>query len=115
MKNGAIIRSRDISIIADFITDTPDVTTDIITGSGSGNFSERDKANLEKLQEKIRSLKSDDRIILTQDYNTLIENWDDAIERTKKLIDIQEGLIQSSGMNESDKVELSSLIDTILV
>ncbi len=115
MKNGSPIRSRDISIISDFITETSDMTGDIITGSGKENFSERDKENLGKLQEKIRSLKSDDRIILTQDYNTLIENWDDSLERTKKLIDIQEGLTRSSGINESDKVELSTLIDTILV
>lgn len=115
IKNGTVLRSRDISMIADFITDARDMSPDILSGSGWENFSERDKKNLETLQEKIRSLKSDDRIVLTQWYASLLENWDDTLERTKKLIEIQEGILESPGINESDKKELSSLIDTILV
>lgn len=115
LKNGSIIGTRDIQLVAGYIADTDEGAVDINSGSGTEGFSERDKANLEQLQAKIRSLESDDRIILTQDYNSLIENWDDGIERTKKLIDIQEEVINSSGISESDKAELSKLIDTILV
>ncbi len=60
-------------------------------------------------------MSSDDRIILTQLYNILIENWDDTFERTKKLIDIQDSVNNSSNLTPSAKEEISKLIDTILV
>ena len=114
-KSGTPTVSRDITLIAEYVSEKPSDLSDTPTGSGAERFSQRDRDNLEKLQSKIRTLESDDRIILTQDYNTLIENWDDTLERTKKLIDIQEEVINSSGINQNDKDELSTLIDLILV
>lgn len=115
LKNGTIIGSREVEIIADFIADTSDSTTRDISGTGSEGFSQKDKNNLENLQAKIRNLESDDRIILTQEYNSLIENWDDELERTKNLIGIQEEVESSAGMTDSQKKEFATLIDTILV
>lgn len=113
LKNGNLIGSRNVQIVADFISDTENSA--LLSGSGGSWFSTKDKENLEKLQAKIRDLQSDDRIILTQDYNTLIENWDDELERTKKLIDIQEEVLASAGMSASEKETLSNIIDAILV
>lgn len=50
-----------------------------------------------------------------QEYSSLIENWDDVFERTKKLIDMQEEIVLSSGITDVQKKELSSIIDNILV
>lgn len=107
IKNGVILGYRELDLIADFIADTSNTATSDISSTGSESFSEKDKENLDKFQAKIRTLTSDDRIILTQDYNILIENWDDVLERTKKLIDIQEEVNGTSGVSESDKKELS--------
>ena len=115
LKNGTILGYREIDLIADYIADTSDESIHNLTSTGSESFSEKDKENLARFQGKIRSLTSDDRIILTQDYNILIENWDDILERTKKLIDIQEEVNGTSGISAADKKELSWIIDSILV
>lgn len=115
LKNGTAIGTREIEIVADFISDTSGDSTRDLSGSGSAGFSQKDKENLEILQAKIRNLESDDRIILTQEYNSLIENWDDELERTKNLIGIQEEVGASAGMTDAQKKEFSTIIDTILV
>ena len=115
MKNTTVLWSQQIDIIADFISDITPETTNLLTDSGSESFSQKEKENLEKFQAKIRTIQSDERIILTQDYNSLIESWDDTLERTKKLIDIQEEINGSAWVTDTDKKELSGIIDSILV
>lgn len=117
LKNGNTIATKNITVIFDFIADTESSGSMVgdISGSWSSSFSTEEKANLDKLQEKIRTMSTDDRIILTQSYNLLIENWDDTFERTKKLIDIQDTVNNSSTLTAPVKEEISKLIDTILV
>lgn len=114
-KNGTVIGSKVINVILDYIIDLSKETPSDISGTWSEGFSITDKENLEKLQAKIRTLDSGDRIVLTQNYNTLIEGWGDAHDRTQWLLDIQKYINESSTIWESLKLELSSLIDTILV
>jgi hypothetical protein len=47
------------------------------------SMSSTDKANLEKLQAKIKSFASDDRLVLMQYYQSLVDNWDDLHDRTE--------------------------------
>ncbi len=117
MKNGSILGTKIITVIFDFVANTAETINTVgdISGSGSSGFSTEEKENLDKLQEKIRTMSTDDRIILTQAYNLLIENWDDPFERTKKLIDIQEAVSSSSTLTTTTKDDISRLIDTILV
>lgn len=114
-KNGVVLWSRTINVLLDYIIDISKNTPSDISGTWSEWFSTTDKANLEKLQGKIRTLESGDRIILTQDYNSLIEWWGDLHDRTQGLLDIQKYVNESVTITESNKTELSSLIDTILV
>jgi hypothetical protein len=74
-ENGSPIGTKTIPIVFEYI---PGNNTNLTDLSGSGvveSFSAKDRENLENLQAKIRTLSTDDRIILTQYYNTLIENW----------------------------------------
>lgn len=115
LKNGLSIGHQDIDIIADFIPNAWDTPVPDISWTGWEKFSEKDKENLGNFQTKIRTLASDERITLMQEYSSLIENWDDIFERTKKLIDMQEEIVLSSGITDVQKKELSSIIDNILV
>jgi antitoxin component HigA of HigAB toxin-antitoxin module len=63
---------------------------------------------------KIRALESDDRAILMQKYNLLIENWDDPTEKTKILFDVQE-YIDSSALSPEQKTDLGSVLNALLV
>jgi PKD repeat protein len=115
--DGAMLWTKDITLVFDYIkevnTDTNPI--DIKTSSGSEGFSTADKENLEKLQSKIRSLSPEDRIVYTQYYNTLIENWADLNDRTEGLLNIQKEVNNSTTLDAATKTELSGIIDIILV
>ncbi len=115
LKNGVTVWSATLSIVLDYIIDTSSDTPNDLSGSGITGISSSDRANLEKLQSKIRSLTSDDRIILTQYYNTLIEWWDDAHDRTQSLVTLQNTVNESTTLSDTSKQELSDLLDLILV
>jgi len=72
---GKLIGTKNIQVILDYIKEDLSATTKDTTGSGSESFSTVDKENLAKLQEMIRALSPENRIIFTQLYNTLIDNW----------------------------------------
>jgi PKD repeat protein len=113
--DGKVIATKTIQVIFDYI---PDITNDKareITGSGWESFSSTDKANLEKLQAKIRTFSSEDRVVYTQYYNTLIENWGDLHDRTEWLLLIQKEVIDSQSFDDTMKKDLSDIIDIILV
>lgn len=114
-KNGTLLGSKDIAVVLAYIPEAQNTTPSDISGTGSDSFTTQDKANLEQFQAKVRTLESDDRIILTQAYNKLIEGWDDFHDRTQNLLDIQSLVDGSKTISEGDKTALSGFIDTILV
>lgn len=113
--DGKILGTKKIQVIFDYIpelNDNADMTT---TEGGSWSFSVVDKENLEKLQAKIRTFTPEDRIIFTQYYNNLIENWGDSYDRTEWLLTIQREVLANTNFDDATKAELSSIIDVILV
>ena len=106
---------RTLSVVLDYIADTPGIQANDLSGSGNLGLSTVDRGNLEKLQAKIRNLTSDDRIILTQYYNSLIENWDDLHDRTEGLLQIQTTVNESTTIADGIKKEFSDILDIILV
>lgn len=116
LKNGIPVGTQLLTIIRSYIVDNSNLTaSDVTSGTGSDAFSTQDKSNLDAFQTKIRSLQSDDRIIFTQAYNKLVEDWDDGHDRTQNLLDIQGLVDDSKTLSEDDKKVLSDMIDTILV
>ena len=115
IKNGAVLWARTVSVVLDYIADTSGIQANDLSGSGNLGLSTVDRGNLEKLQAKIRNLTSDDRIILTQYYNSLIENWDDLHDRTEGLLQIQTTVNESTTIADGIKKEFSDILDIILV
>lgn len=73
-----------------------------------------DKNLIEKLSSEIRSLESEDRGVLMQKYNTLIENWNDTTEKTKILLDIQE-YVDASSIKSTQKTKMGDILSSLLV
>lgn len=117
VKNNVTVWFKVVTLVFDYIPNTTDVApSDIVTsGSGETGFSTKEKENLEKLQEKIRNLDSDPRIILTQKYNALVEGWNDPHDRTEWLLSIQDEVTSNNAIKQADKEILSNYIDTILI
>lgn len=116
LKNGVPVGTQILTIVRSYIVDNSNLApSDINSGTGTDAFSTQDKTNLDVFQTKIRSLQSDDRIIFTQAYNKLIENWDDGHDRTQNLLDIQGLVDDSKSLSADDKKSLSDMINTILV
>jgi hypothetical protein len=113
--NGGVVTStRDISVVFDFIAEG-------LTGSGgdlllgaSGAMSTFERVKLEELASMIRTTDGADRIVLMQEYNTMIENWSDSFSKAKSLIDIQEA-IDTTTLTADKKSAMTALIDTLLV
>jgi PKD repeat protein len=115
LEKGRVVWSKNIKLIFDYIKSTEWENTKEITGTWSESFSTNDKENLEKLQAKIRTFSPEDRIIFTQYYNSLIENWDNINDRTEGLLLIQKEVLDNTNFDEPTKTELSDIIDVILV
>lgn len=113
--DGKILKTKNIQVIFDYIPEVSDDTPSNISGTWSEAFSKTDKENLEKLQAKIRGFLPEDRIIFTQYYNSLIENWADIHDRTEGLLTIQKEVIANTNFEDTTKTELSGIIDLILV
>lgn len=113
IKDGAIVATRNITIILDYITNTAEENVDLLA-DGTATLSTRDRSKLEELSKMIRELTDSDRIILMQRYNTLIENWNNPFDKAKSLIDIQEG-VESGNMDNDKKVKISKIIDELLI
>jgi hypothetical protein len=113
--DGKVIATKMIQVILDYIPDITDDNVREITGTGGESFSSTDKGNLEKLQAKIRTFSSEDRIIYTQYYNNLIENWGDLHDRTEWLLLIQKEVSNNKNFDDAMKKDLSDIIDLILV
>jgi PKD repeat protein len=113
IKDWAIIDTRIITIILDYISATSETDIDL-NGSGSVWLSSGDRAKLEELSKMIRELTDSDRIILMQRYNTLVENWNNPFDKAKSLIDLQEG-IESGMMDSEKKGKLTKIIDDLLI
>jgi PKD repeat protein len=115
-ENGGAVGTKVIPVVFEYIPGNNLPLTEL---SGSGDvfesFSAKDRENVDALQAKIRTLSTDDRIILTQHFNTLVENWWDLHDRTQGLLTIQEAVINSQNLDSKTKDDLSSMIDTILV
>jgi PKD repeat protein len=115
-EDGTLLRSQLIPVIFSYIQGSETATPTDISGSGVTEvFGVSDKKNLDSLQTKIRTLPPDDRIIFTQHYNTLIENWGDLYDRTQWLLNLQREVSESPTLDTNTKGEMSSLIDLILV
>lgn len=113
--DGKLLGSKKIQVIFDYIPELSDNTGMTSTEGGSGSFSTVDKENLEKLQSKIRTFTPEDRIVFTQYYNNLIENWGDAYDRTEWLLNIQKEVLANTNFDDATKAELWNIIDIILV
>ncbi len=72
-----------------------------------------ERTKLEELASIIRTTDGADRIILMQEYNTMIENWSDSFSKAKSLIDIQEA-VDTTGLTADKKSSISSIIDMLL-
>ncbi len=114
ISGGVVTASKDISVVFDFIAEG-------LTGSGedlllgaSGAMSTFERAKLEELASMIRTTDGADRIVLMQEYNTMIENWSDSFSKAKSLIDIQE-VIDTTALTADKKGAMTALIDTLLV
>jgi hypothetical protein len=114
-EDGRIIGSKIINMVFSYVADSNNTETTEMSASGSEGFSASDKKNLEALQAKIRQLNPEDRIIFTQYYNTLIDNWNDLHDRTEGLLTLQQAVNENTTFNETEKQAFSEIIDTILV
>lgn len=112
--SGKIIATKIIPIILAYNTASPEETPQT-TNSWSIGLSQSEKENLEKLDAKIKSFPTEERIIFTQLYNNLVSDWNDAFSRTENLLALQKQSDNSNGLSKEQKNELSLLIDTILV
>lgn len=107
------IQSKTIRLVFDFISESTD--TDVSdTVDLSAILSEFDREQLDTLADLIRSLPSEDRIIVMQKYNLLVENWDSSFERAKNLIDIQEHVTYSHTIESATQDAISETIDALL-
>lgn len=110
-----VFATEDIQIVLDFIPESNNEVIKDTTGTWSLWFSAIDKENLDALQAIIRNLEAEDRIIFTQYYNNLIENWWDLSDRTEWLLAIQKEVNASQSLTSKQKEELSNIIDLTLV
>ncbi len=104
--------SRVIRVILEYIAGT-----NSSLGSGAlatKSLSAWDQDSMDILSAKIRALTSDDRAVLMQKYNLLLENWEDPTEKTKLLIDIQE-YIDTSTLSPTDKSDFSKTLNSLLI
>ncbi|MFZ2256164.1 MAG: hypothetical protein WAW59_00630 [Patescibacteria group bacterium] len=109
-----MIGTKDIRVILDFLPEAQSGSGEDFLLGASGSMSTFDREKLEELATMIRSTESTDRVILMQEYNTMIENWGDSFSKAKSLIDIQE-LVNTSTLTEDKKIAISKIIDALLV
>lgn len=114
LSNGTMIGTKDIRVILDFLPEAQSGSGEDFLLGASGSMSTFDREKLEELATMIRSTESTDRVILMQEYNTMIENWGDSFSKAKSLIDIQE-LVNTSTLTEDKKIAISKIIDALLV
>lgn len=110
--NNIPLASKTITLIFDFITETPKETT--FTALDAQGLSDFEKEKLESLAAAIRKLDDADRIIIMQQYNTLVENWMSTFDKTKNLLDLQL-LTEERNIDTSNKEEIIKIIDQLLV
>ncbi len=105
--------SHIIHLILDYIAPS---SNEAMSGSSlsTKTLSAGDQDSMDALSSKIRGLTSDDRAVLMQKYNILLENWEDPTEKTKMLIDIQE-YVDASALSSTDKSDFSKLLNSLLI
>lgn len=108
------MNTKDIRIVLDFIPESTTTSGEDNLLSTSDSMSTFDRKKLEELAEMIRSSDSVDRVILMQQYNLMIENWNDSFSKAKSLIDIQE-TIDTTALSDDKKKSMSEVIDALLV
>lgn len=113
MSGNTVLWTQDIKIVFDFIPEGQGSGDDVFL-SMSGAMSSFERTKLEELATMIRATDSTDRIILMQEYNTMIENWDDSFSKAKSLVDIQE-IINTTSMSEDKKIAMSAIVDNLLI
>jgi PKD repeat protein len=115
LMDGWVVRgTQDIHLILDFVPDTTTGSGEDILMGASGAMSSFERSKLEELASMIRTTDGADRIVLMQEYNTMIENWSDSFSKAKSLIDIQE-VIDTTSLTADKKDVMGALIDTLLV
>jgi PKD repeat protein len=114
VNNTATVSTEDIHLVLDFVPETTTGSgTELLVGA-SGAMSTFERSKLEELATMIRTTDGADRVILMQEYNTMIENWSDSFSKAKSLIDIQEG-VDTTTLPADKKSAMSAIIDTLLI
>ncbi len=111
---GIVTGTQDIRVVMDFVPEGATVSGEDLLMGASGAMSTFERAKLEELATMIRTTDGADRIILMQEYNTMIENWSDSFSKAKSLIDIQE-VIDTTSLTADKKSAMSALIDMLLI
>lgn len=108
-----LIQSKIIHLVFDFVNEE---TTEapLPPEKIQKEISNSDKEALDSLYNLIRELNAEDRIVVMQKYNILLENWESIFERTKSLIDIQEYVSYSHSIDPHKRTAISENIDAII-
>ncbi len=108
-----ITYSENIKLVLDYLPEE-NSGSGVSLVAGNSELTEFDKKELDTLSGLIRSIEDENRIILMQLYNTLIENWDDSFSKAKTLIELQEK-IEIQNISDEKKWEFIKTLDALLV
>lgn len=106
--------SEIITIVFDYIPENQSVSGESLISLSSENLNAFDKKELDTLAGLIRETESENRIILMQLYNALVENWDDPFSKAKSLIDLQEK-VNELNIESTAREDFWKTIDALLV
>jgi hypothetical protein len=114
--SNVIIASKDIKVVYKFNSGS---TTESLSGTLSEslpkNVSENDRMNLEKLKDLIKASKEQDRLKLMQYFSQLQDNWFDAREKTKTIIDFETYIDNNASFDAKIKESFYSLLEGFLL
>lgn len=110
--DNTLIESKDIKVILDYAdtSATASGSTDTVRADIAGI----DKTNMEKLKDMIKQAPDRDRLKFMQYYSSLQDNWFDAREKAKTIIDFETYIGQSS-LSATDQQAFESILEGFLV
>ena len=115
-KSGKLIDSQYTKVILAYNqAKVVDVTSSSgsVTSDNTQDISDQDKVSLEDLKNLIKDAPQNDRVKLTQMLSNLQENWFDAREKTRNVIDF-ESYVDGMQMDDTKKQAFYNVLDSFM-
>lgn len=112
--NNTLIATKDIKMVFDYA----DASAEALSGSTSElpkDISDKDRADMERLKDLIKSVRDQDRLRMMQFFSALQENWFDTREKTKTIIDFESYVDTSAGVDAKTKETFYSILEGLLL